>query len=66
NLFYKLSDHQDLMFDDFLNYLIIKWNFKTNKDANSIDLVLNKLYGLFTTGEIGKISYDNKDLSSLL
>ncbi|MBQ5543588.1 MAG: 50S ribosome-binding GTPase, partial [Mycoplasmataceae bacterium] len=46
NLFYKLSDHQDLMFDDFLNYLIIKWNFKTNKDANSIDLVLNKLYGL--------------------
>ena len=66
NLFYKLSDHQDLMFDDFINYLIIKWNFKTNKEMNSVDLVLNKLYVLFTTGEIGKISYDNKDLSSLL
>lgn len=66
NLFYKLSDKQDLSYDDLINYLANKWNFKNEQNENSVDLVLNRIYSLFTTGKIGKINYDNKDLGSLI
>ncbi len=65
-LYIKLVDNESFSYDEAINYLAKKWNLKLNEHEPNLNLVLDKLYHMFTSGEIGKISYDNKDLNCLL
>lgn len=61
-----VNNTKSFTFDELLTYLASLWNFDKN-DANlARSLVLDRLYQWFTDGKIGKISYDDKDLISLL
>ena len=53
-------------FDELLTYLASLWNFDKNDPTLARSLVLDRLYQWFTNGKIGKISYDDKDLTSLI
>ena len=61
-----VNNTKSFTFDELLTHLSSLWNFDKN-DANlARSLVLDRLYQWFTDGKIGKISYDDKDLISLL
>lgn len=64
-IYLKIFGKKYINYEDEIYYLATKWSFIINNEIN-YELVLNKLYDLFTSGNIGKISYDNKELSTLL
>ena len=57
---------KSLTFDELVIHLTTLWNFTKNDPLTSRTLVLDRLYQWFTDGKIGKISYDDKDLTCLI